>query len=481
MMGRSVRGGLIALVVSCSNQTENPNELTRLPLAAGDENALERGPANTRRVDESKGHVAADAAVSIAGRWIVHTDPLAEAIAERVMLTDIETGRTQELGAVLGFRDQDYEAFETGTRSRAHWQPMTDKLARYFVTFQNGNTVVFDSSNNAPAISFPLVVETCHFAGSVVSCFDPLSKTVVVGDLDALRTWAFSDVAALHPWDAPLAAWTDTEDHVHSFSPSFDVHTTFAKGRLERVSKSGRFAFVRDGARATIYDALGGETTVSDAFGEDGPSSALFSDDEHELAWTDVYPVRRANSDASDEERDLVAKIHIFHLNTSEHVRIDGYVCGSTLTEEPIRLENGTLVTDATCSLGCPSVRWQPVFRTYDTVHGTFVSERKEAEALSYNDRRSQWMSAVEALVIREHVALSDVAITPEGDAIVYGERDVRVCLSDAACVTLLDAFSNDPKSGAFALDESRTHVVGHVDGVASRWDAKTGVRLSWR
>ncbi len=459
-------------------------------LAGASELAL-RGPEDTLGVAAHTTTIPASFVPAFVGnRWIVWAAPESDGIAERAVFVDRATGTTRVVGAVLGARDVDYHAHEAGARAFDSWRPRTDANARYVVALaEGGETAIVDVTTGAPAVTFPRVADTCYFGqpraswrdpaaapirdATLVSCFDSQTRSVLVGELATGRTWLFEGASALHDMAGPVAVWTDEHEVMHAFSLFTDAPRELGAGRVEAVSRSGRWLFTRNESTASIVDMLGGATPISAAFvGESGPA-VIFGDDEHAVAWSETRGVR----DARGEIVRFDGRVHMFDLDTSRSVSFPGLACDTGATEEPYRFQAGVLETDATCSPGCPGERGAPRTRIYDLAHPTVVAEHVgPEETQSYSERMAARDSMIDAAAAFAHVGRESVGAFDDALALAVTERDVRVCDPHATCVTL-DGAAADL---AYVRLGDEATIAGIVDGEPALWNVRTGARVAF-
>jgi hypothetical protein len=242
------------------------------------------------------------------------------------------------------------------------------------------------------------------------------------------------------------------ENESASFALSSDG-AVVAVGYAPQLTPTGHVeVFRRSGDRvATVPSAFVSSLTVE-------PAGSL-------VAWVELGDHQRVHS------LDVASGRDAFFLAKGPGCE----VAPDTIT----KVEAGRIVTDASCSVGCPSVRWTERVIAYDARTGAVVSDTSTEETKSANEQLADLRERIEKTANRLGVAVGMMAPVPKREAVaVLGESGVRIVDVDMLRdVTLEDAAGVSVERLVFS--ESGALVTAIVGGHVRVWDAVSGRLLA--
>jgi hypothetical protein len=174
--------------------------------------------------------------------------------------------------------------------------------------------------------------------------------------------------------------------------------------------------------------------------------------------------------------------LHTLDPVSGAHRRVHMRGSGCAVAPEVItRVEEGAVLSDASCSLGCPSVRWTRKTVRYDAASGRILAETSTTETQSYNEESAALSDRLGDVAADLGVARSAllgvgtedtlVVVTGSGALAVVGVSDPlgsRVDLERSAGASL----------ASVVLAPDASVVAAVLGGRAAAWDAATGRRL---
>lgn len=191
-----------------------------------------------------------------------------------------------------------------------------------------------------------------------------------------------------------------------------------------------------------------------------------------------VWLERLSSDSEKGEDRPM---LHAVDVATRAHVRFAGLGSGCSIAPESItRVGDGKIVTDASCRIGCPSVRWTDRAITYDAHTGRVLGETSVTEERSYNEAMVEARARVEAAAARLRVEPDAMLQAPSRDALlVADERGLAlVDVADRAAAPLELEGSAGASLGALTFSEDGALVAGVVGDRARAWEVATGRAL---
>jgi hypothetical protein len=172
--------------------------------------------------------------------------------------------------------------------------------------------------------------------------------------------------------------------------------------------------------------------------------------------------------------------LHTVDAATRVHLRfpMKGSGCANA-PEYLVRFEGGKIVTDASCSMGCPSVRWTSRAVTYDARTGAVLSDTSTEEQQSYNEVQAEEHAGIEEVASSLHVEARAVTPLP-GGAEALAETPagvVRVPVRLTPPGISLEASAGASLDG-LTISEDGALVAGVVGGRVRVWELATGHAL---
>jgi hypothetical protein len=169
--------------------------------------------------------------------------------------------------------------------------------------------------------------------------------------------------------------------------------------------------------------------------------------------------------------------VHAVDANTGKDLRfaLRGSGCGNA-PEYVERIEDGKLVTDASCSLGCPSVRWSKRTIVYDLATGSVLSDTSVESATSWNEEMALVETWLESTAKSLGVDIADVTRVPDSmDTLAATPRGL-VRVGPPGRVEIEG--SRGASLASVALSKDGALAAGIVDGRAMVWDLVAGRAL---
>lgn len=151
---------------------------------------------------------------------------------------------------------------------------------------------------------------------------------------------------------------------------------------------------------------------------------------------------------------------------------------GCAIAPETVqRVSGGEIVTDASCSLGCPSVRWTHRAVTYDATSGRILEDTSTTEERSANEQLAEEKARIDHVAARLRLEPAAMMRAPGNDQLVVarGGALALVALSDRAAAPIALESSEGAKVDSIAFSLDGSIVAGIVDGRARAWDTATG------
>lgn len=331
-------------------------------------------------------------------------------------------------------------------RAAVRGEPMTAGIAQdgeaFFVKDADGVSVVRTSDGAIARIpvSQPHGVQVAFGPESVV--VDEGSRVVVV-DRATLRTTtlraARDDGRAAASDGLAVALVAERQDPTHPDPTGYDVQV-LGHGRPVARVKSTSF------------------------------ESPLF-DKERGLA---VWVERLTPDEAAWRDRGFV---HAVDATTGKDLRfaLRGSGCGNA-PEYVERIEDGKLVTDASCSLGCPSVRWSKRTIVYDLATGSVLSDTSVESATSWNEEMALVETWLESTATSLGVDVDDVTRVPDSMDTLAATPKGLVRVGPPGRIAIEG--SRGARIASVALSKDGALAAGIVDGRARVWDLVAGRAL---
>jgi hypothetical protein len=195
-------------------------------------------------------------------------------------------------------------------------------------------------------------------------------------------------------------------------------------------------------------------------------------------AGTLVVWVERADGSADGADRGF---LHAIDVAARSHVRFAMKGSGCSIAPERVEMVRaGKIITDASCRIGCPSVRWSSRTIAYDARSGLVLDDTSVKEERSFNEQMGEMQTTAEDTATRLGIPVAEMMhdaakgtlllVRPTGLAVTKPSdaREAPIPLDDSA-----DAYLSEL---AFSPDGSV--VAGIVDGRARAWDTETGRSL---
>lgn len=278
-------------------------------------------------------------------------------------------------------------------------------------------------------------------------------------------------------WTARAVVWR-AADTVHLIDRLTwrDEHLTETPGtRLEtRLSTEGNLVLASEtrGATASVRVFRMGEPVRTPALASGKLEDVVFDEAAAQVVWTE-----RTGRDADG------TAIHALDLDSGIHVRFPAASRCFLATERLVSLSQGLLHTDAACSPGCPSIRWESDFVTYDVATGAVKGRERIADARAHTEDvhdAAETMTAASARLGIPSTAMIVMAGGTEQPPLVLFGDDGAVTLASVTDPLVKTSLAN---SAGFVAETLRGSQDGSIVAGASSeglavWDARTGSRI---
>lgn len=186
--------------------------------------------------------------------------------------------------------------------------------------------------------------------------------------------------------------------------------------------------------------------------------------------------------------QDDIAFMHTVDVATRVHRRFRAKGSGCAIVPESLQsVGAGVVVTDASCSMGCPSVRWEHRAVTYDAKTGRVVRDTSTTEERSWNEEQEADLAAVTDVTTRLGLGVDAVARGPKKDVVIFTKpgsatEERTEAAAIARIVGTSEPIALEASTGAalstLTISADGALVAGVVDGRARVWSAATGRAL---
>lgn len=212
-------------------------------------------------------------------------------------------------------------------------------------------------------------------------------------------------VATFATRSTPFPTWGDTKVYWTADGAFTRVDRETLEASIVRApDEKAQFAASHEGTVVAI--ASKGNVLLHVA-GTSAPILQIASPDETaqltvDRDGTSVVWIERAIDEKTFSDK---GHLHVIDVGARSHVRFPMTNSGCGNAPETIEaVRDGQIITDPSCSIGCPSVRWTHRSVSYDARTGKIVRDVSHKETASWNEEQGSLGNEVDAAVTREHV-----------------------------------------------------------------------------
>jgi hypothetical protein len=258
-----------------------------------------------------------------------------------------------------------------------------------------------------------------------------------------------------------------------------------AAWRAVRLPRQGTPSIVAadDGSAIAIlqdtHDTLGSGSVAVLVPGEARPRAVIaaahasglrVSPEGAKVAWTE-----ESGTD------DGVIFIHTLDVASGAHARFIGQGARCMVAPEFIvGLNRDEVITDGSCSVGCPSVRWSHVTLRYDATTGAQLGKTQWEEEMSWNELVAARTAVAEDGASRLAIPLTAMIGQPKSERVLVEREPSSFALADLAEGRVLVTFAGSDGVALEAVQFSPDGelLAGVADGRPVGWDVASGGRL---
>lgn len=172
-----------------------------------------------------------------------------------------------------------------------------------------------------------------------------------------------------------------------------------------------------------------------------------------------------------------VGFVHAVNAATGMDVRFPLRGSGCANAPEYVeRVEDGKLVTDASCSLGCPSVRWSKRTVVYDLTTGDVLSDTSVESATSWNEEMGLVETWIDSTATSLGIAVTDVTRVPDSMDTLAATPGGLVRVGPPGRIAIEG--SRGASLASLAVSKDGALAAGVVGGRTLVWDLVAGKAL---
>lgn len=428
------------------------------------------------------GPAQAPAALGFVGgtRFIVAADMIEDGESASFLVVDREAGETfRVLGQPMGERRLGASSFaELGVSPGAPRLELDATANGRMLVRSAGGVQLVDLGARGRMLAAwrgtPLAASLAPDGESFAVIAEGATHLVRASD-GAIGTYPTSDGGSVVSWGERAATFSESDRLVRidratlraaSFRSSRGPVTIAASTDATTVAFATAPA---DGAPATVqvFDGDPGAPVLSLASPtvEDLRASA----DGAFVVWIE----RQERNDGADH-----GFLHAIDVAARSHARFPMLGAGCSIVPESVRsVRDGTIATDASCRLGCPSVRWSERTVTYDARSGRVISDETVETSQSWNEQVAATEAFVEGIATRLHVGHESILRGGSDTFLVGRPNGVSIASSPPVATTPLEDSAGASVDALLVSPDGKV-IAGLAAGRLRAWDAITGSSL---